>query len=150
MRVKSSGEYVIEVNDNGDTISFDPTDISMRSRLIGSFEKIDALAKTYDQKAAAIDARPDEPLNDFVTRNQRDHAELMDEYYMAARKVLDDFLGEGACQKIFGERNWITMFQDLAEQLEPHLKAMGVNAEKIMAETAKKYAPNLAARRVLE
>ena len=57
IRVQSQGEYIIEVNDCGDTISLDPTDITLTSKLMKSFERIDELTKDYEARAKAIDAR---------------------------------------------------------------------------------------------
>ncbi len=150
IRVQSQGEYIIEVNDCGDTISLDPTDITLTSKLMKSFERIDELTKDYEARAKAIDARPDEPMNEFISKNQFEGTNLINEFYGEARKALDGFLGADACQKIFGDKNWLTMFDDLTVQLEPHLKAIGVNAEKIRTAAAQKYAPNREARRALK
>ena len=150
MRVQSQGEYVIEVNDRGEYISLDPTDITLTSKLMKTFERIDELTKEYEAKAKKIDARPDGPKNEFISKNQYDGTNLINEFYGEARKALDGFLGAGACQKIFGDKNWLTMFDDLTAQLEPHLKAIGINAEKIRMTAVQKYAPNREARRSLK
>ena len=56
------------------------------------------------------------------------------------RSVMDEFLGKDACQKIFGDSNYITMFEDLFEQLEPHFINLKFNAEKLKDEIVNKYA----------
>lgn len=141
IRVKSATLYEIEVNCKGDTISFDPNDITLTSRLMKAFDKIDRLTADYEAKALEIDARPDEPLNEFVTRNQYDGVNLINDMYTEARAALDGFLGVGACQKIFGDANYLTMFDDLKEQLEPHFKAIGISAAKLREGAVAKYAP---------
>lgn len=149
IRVRSKTEYVIEVNDQGETISFDVQDTGLASKLMRTFEKIDALTKEYEDKAKEIDARPDEPYNEYITKNQLDGAKLIEEFYIDARQVMDSFLGEGACQKIFGDKNYFDMFNDLTEQLEPHFKKIGISAEAIRTNAAKKHAPNRAQRRAM-
>ena len=169
IRVKSASEYIIEVNDQGETISFDMQDTGLTSKMMRSFDKIDAISKEYTEKAAEIDAREDEPystveveeLNEetkklekktkvLVTKNQYDGSKLIDDFYSEARSAMDVFLGTGACQKIFGDKNYFSMFNDLMEQLEPHFKKMGINAEKLKKSAALKHAPNRAARRALK
>ena len=55
------------------------------------------------------------------------------------RVAMDAFLGEGACQKIFGDRNYVEMYDDLMEALEPHFEKMKLNTEGISARIKAKY-----------
>ncbi len=163
IRVHSNTEYVIEVNDNGDTISFDTSDIGLTSRLYDTFDQLDKLAREYEVKAAELDAREDKPRSTvevehedgtmehktLITQNQYDGTKMMDDYYRDARAALDIFLGEGACQKIFGDKNYYTMFEDLTQQLKPHFEKMGLSAQKLKANAVKKHSPNRETRRTL-
>jgi len=169
IRVKSASEYTIEVNDQGETICFDMSDTSLTSKVCRMFEKIDCLTEEYKAKEAAVIATPDETYKSIdkeekneetgeteitskalITKNQYEKAKLIDEFYTDARAVMDTFLGAGACQKIFGDKNYLSMFDDLTEQLEPHFKKMGINAEKLKTSAVQKYAPNRATRRALK
>jgi hypothetical protein len=159
IRVKSSSIYTIEVNDEGDTIQFDMTDTGLASKMVKAFDKINELTEEYQNKASEIDARPDEPYRKtdidgeektVITKNQYDGAQMIDELYTKARKALDEFLGENACQKIFGDNNYYSMFEDLTEQLKPHLEKMGLDAQALKAKTVNKYMPNRESRRALK
>lgn len=165
IRLHSKTEYMIDVNDNGDTILFDMADTGLPSRLFKMFESIDKLAAELDAKAKEIGDRPDEPLFStempnsesgesetrvLITKNQHDGVQLIDDFYKQARVAMDLFLGEGACQKIFGDKNYNGMFDDLIEQLEPHFKKMGLEADKLKKSAATKYAPNRQSRRSLK
>lgn len=158
IRVKSGSEYVIEVNDKGDTISFDPSDITMTSKLLRTYEHIDALMNEYKEKAKQLDEKPVEAIYEGeyegkeikITKKDIESEKLTNELFDKTREIMDEFLGDGACQKIFGDKNWFTMFDDLAEQLEPHFKQIGINAQKIRTGAAKKYAPNREIRRVMK
>ena len=165
IRVKSASEYIIEVNDAGETISFDTSDTSLTSRFFDMYEKIDALTKDYEAKAIEIEARPDESLRTMeianektgelenkvvITKNQFDGAKLIESFYAESRTVLDMFLGAGACQKIFGDKNYLNMFDDLFTALEPHFKKMGINAENMKKNVVNKYSPNREQRRSLK
>lgn len=164
IRVKSASEYIIEVNDKGDTISFDMADTSLTSKVCKMFERVEALSKEYEKKAAEIDQRDDKPHSCFdfvgndgeiesktlITQNQYDKVELIDSFYIEARAAVEVLLGVGACQKIFGSKNYFEMFDDLAEQLAPHFEKIGVSYNKLKHSAAQKHAPNRAARRVLK
>ena len=52
---------------------------------------------------------------------------------------MDAFLGAGACQKIFGDRNYVEMYDDLFDQLAPHFEKMKLNSEGITARIKAKY-----------
>jgi len=165
IRVKSEAEYTIEVNDNGDTIVFDLTDTSLASKMVKTFEKINDLTTKYQERAKEIGSQPDVALFDIptnendesgnpikisVTQNQRDGYEMLENLYKESRETLDLFLGKGACQKIFGDKNYYAMFSDLTDQLKPHFEKMGLNAQNIKANAINKYSPNRESRRSLK
>lgn len=139
IRVKSKNEYVIEVNDKGETISFDLTDFRLPAKLLNTYNNLNELTNEYEQKNEELAKREDKDINEFVTQNQMDIIALTEQYYKDARNVLDEFLGEGACQKIFGDKNYMDMFDDLIEQLTPHFNAMGLNFKKMQKGLVKKY-----------
>ena len=55
------------------------------------------------------------------------------------RAAMDCFLGDGACQKIFGDRNYLEMFNDLFDALKPHLEKMEINSQGILERIKAKY-----------
>ena len=56
------------------------------------------------------------------------------------RQIMDDFFGcPGAMQKLFGDANYMDMYDDLFEQVEPHFEAMQLNTETIKERLKKKY-----------
>jgi hypothetical protein len=159
IRVKSSTIYTIEVNDDGDTIEFDISDTGLATKMVKTFDKVNDLIDEYQEKGREIDERPDEPFKTavidgaektLITKNQYDGAQMIDELYSKSRETLDTFLGEGACQKIFGNSNYLSMFEDLSEQLKPHFEKMGLNAQNLKAKTVNKYMPNRESRRTLK
>lgn len=156
IRVHSKTEYVIEVNDRGETISFDLEDTGITSKLFKMYEALDKLKDKYLTQAQELDKRPDEPYKTLdeespidgttvqkvlITKNQYEGTQMIDQFYSDARHALDQFLGDGACQKIFGATNYKTMFEDLLEQLAPEFKKMGINTDLIKASAAKKHGP---------
>ena len=173
IRVKSSTEHRIPIQQETqpgkwetiDYLVFDTTDTSLTTRLFTMYEAIDALTAKAEAEAKAIDARPDEPFKTMpwpnpetgeaeekvlITKNQYDGAQLIDQFYKDARLALDTFLGKGACQKIFGDKNYANMFNDLLEQLQPEFEKMGLNPDAVKHTAAAKHKPNRAQRRALK
>lgn len=156
IRVKSETAYTIEVNDAGETITFDLTDTALASKLFRMFDRVDKITKKYTEQAKTVEGQPDEALFSgevenpdtgnkeervLMTKNQLAGAELTDAFYRESREALDTFLGAGACQKIFGDANYLAMFDDLFTQLQPHFKKMGINTAQIRHRAAEKHRP---------
>ena len=55
------------------------------------------------------------------------------------RNALDCFLGDGGCQKIFGDRNYPSMINDLLEALQPHLEKLDLSYESTSERIKEKY-----------
>ena len=152
IRVESKNKYVIEVNDKGDTISFDLSDFRLPAKLLNVYNNLETLTEKYDEESKTILGREDtiaktvktidkegNEKEENISKNTLDIMALTDKYYTDARVILDEFLGQGACQKIFGDSNYESMFDDLLEQLEPHFKKMGLNYQKLQKGLVNKY-----------
>lgn len=141
LRVEKKDIYTIEVNDDGDTIEFDLLDIGLKIRIIEGIQKLDILKKTMKMKEYAILKRENHP-GKVITKNEEDLIKMYDEGFKEMREIADSFLGKNACQKIFGDRNYIEMFEDLFDALAPHLEKMQLNSEAINKRIIEKYTKN--------
>lgn len=154
IRVESKSKYTIEVNDKGETIEFDLADFRLPAKLLNVYTNLEDLAKRYDEESKKILEREDVVVKKIevldkennlteenLTQNTLDVMALTDKYYSDARTILDEFVGKGACKKIFGDSNYENMFDDLLEQLEPHFKKMGLNYQKLQKGLVNKYMP---------
>jgi hypothetical protein len=139
IRVKSKTEYTIEVNDKGETISFDLADVGLPDKMIKMLNMIETLQGELNTKSMEISSREDKPYNDFISQNEYDSNRLIVDFFQKARDAADEFLGLGACQKIFGDKNYFVMFDDLVEQLEPHFKKMGIKLDQLKQNATDKY-----------
>lgn len=61
--------------------------------------------------------------------------------YERLREILDEFLGKGTCQAIFGDYNDKDLFADFLEGLLPEFEKMGVKIIDIQKNMYRKYAP---------
>lgn len=138
LRVAKKNEYAIEVNDDGETISFNIEDPSLPLRAEKAFDEIKKIESNLKAELLIIDKKEDSK-GDILTRRNRETLEAYDKAFNDMRKAMDQFLGKGACKKIFGDTNYLTMFDDLFEQLTPHFEKMGISATSFIESIKKKY-----------
>ena len=149
IRVQSNTRYIINVNDNGDVISFDLSDTKLPAKLFKMYSEVDRVTKKYEALAEmrknAVSGRKKAGSN-VISEDQYAAANILDAFYTEARAALDLFLGENACQKIFGDDNYYNMFNNLLGQLEPHFKKMGLDTSSMQKLIASKYMPKESGR----
>ena len=138
IRVEKKNIYTIEVNDNGDTIEFDLEDIGLNFKLLKALKEIDRISDYMKKELYIIDKRQD-VKGKYISKNEEDTLRLWDKCFKEMRNAMDLFLGNGACQKIFGDRNYIEMFDDLMDQLKPHLEKMKISYNDIKKRIENKY-----------
>lgn len=142
MRVAKKDVYIIEVNDAGETIEFDLVDISLPVRFNKAFVEVGKSLDWLRGQFALYEKTKSENTGKvgMLTKAEDKLLSSYDKAFKDMRKAMDNFLGKGGCQKVFGDRNYLEMWSDLYEALEPHVKAMGFEAEDIKARIMAKYA----------
>ena len=140
IRIEKKDIYTIEVNDLGETIEFDLVDIELPFKAERALAEVNRIYKDLQAKLVIIEKREDHQLNgEIMTANEKAKLEAHKNAYKEMRVAMDAFLGAGACQKIFGDRNYVEMYDDLFEQLAPHFEKMKLNTEGIAARIKDKY-----------
>lgn len=138
LRVANENKYEIEVNDKGETISFNIDDPSLMLRVEKAYEDINKISNFAKSEMAMISKKEDIP-GKILSKNDRDTLIIYDKMFNDMRRAMDGLLGKGACQKIFGDTNYLTMYDELFEQLIPHFENMGLNAERFIDSIKRKY-----------
>ena len=145
IQIKRNNVYKIDILDDEDktkgTIEFDVEDIGLSFKCLKSLEAIEKLKETARLKEYSILKKQDQP-GDYISKNEEAILNLWQETFNEMRNAMDIFLGDGACTLIFGDRNYPTMFEDLMEQLMPHIDKMGISFENVKDRIAKKYSIN--------
>ena len=142
LRIEKRDIYTIEVNDNGDIIEFDLVDIELPFKCERALSEVDRIQKDLKAKLVIIEKKEDrQQKGKLMTVNEEARLEAYKRAFKEMRVAMDAFLGEGACQKIFGDRNYIEMYDDLFEALAPHMEKMKLNTDGITARIKAKYAP---------
>lgn len=128
--------YILEVNDKGDTIQFDLTDISLPEKILKASEELKNIDEDYKNNILQID-------KEEISKEEkaRKIIEIDKEFSIKARKIFDGFMCEGACQKIFGDANYYGMYIELFDQLEPHFNKMIIKSQKAKQRLVEKYKP---------
>lgn len=129
--------YRLQINDTNDYIEFDLTDISLPERVMNAADNIAKMDIDYQKEKEEI-------AKNITSEEEkvRKLIQLEKEKSLAMRKEFDSFLGEGSCQKIFGNANYYGMYLQLFEALEPHFKKMEIKLKKGKEKLAKKYLNN--------
>ena len=117
IRVKNKDLFRIEVNDKGEFIEFDLSDVSLNFRCYEAIDKIKKLTEEASKKEKELlSVIIKENEEDFDTPAKREYSQLQHETFAKMREAMDGFLGEGACQKIFGDYNHFDMYDLLLEE----------------------------------
>ena len=140
LRIERKDIYTIEVNDKGETIEFDLVDIELPFKCDRAFREIAQIQNALKAKLVIIEKQQDHPIKGgIMTANEEAVITAYRDAFREMRVAMDAFLGEGACQKIFGDRNYLEMYTELAEALDPHLEKMQLNTEGIRNRIKAKY-----------
>jgi len=128
---KSPTIYTIEVNDKGDTITIDLTDIDQMSRFntaYGELEKVQNGIKGIS---------PSTP-EDSPQEIQASTSELINQL-LRGYELIDLMFGEGSVEKIFGGHKTIDGFFQFFEQMTPHIEKARQSLEEVSEGLTKKY-----------
>ena len=127
--------YKLEVNDKGEYIEFDLTDIGLPEKMINAVDKIKSIDKEYVDNVNMLvdDTSLDKELK------ARNILEIEKKYFDDMNKTFDSFLGEGACKKIFGDRKSYGQHMKLLDALQPHFEKMHIKQEKAKRKLADRY-----------
>ena len=140
LRIERKDIYTIEVNDKGETIEFDLVDIELPFKADRAFREVTRIESELAAKLVIIGNKQDHPIKGAsMTANEEARLNAYREAFHGMRVAMDGFLGDGACQKIFGDRNYLEMYTDLAEALAPHMEKMQLNSEGICKRIREKY-----------
>ena len=140
IRVRNKDTYIIEVNDNGDTIEFDITDIELPFRLERAQKMAQDAKKWLKGQQVIISKKQDTAKKgDLMTTKERATLEAYRECFKKMRAAIDEFAGAGASDKIFGDKNYLEMFNDFMEEMQPHFDKMELKGIDIRKKIEEKY-----------
>lgn len=150
IRINTEAQYIVEVNDKGDTISFDPEDIDFIFRHERAYKAVNEAVSNLQAELLLIGKKQDKTdKGELMSRNTKARVLAYKKAFADMRKAYDEFLGEGACDMIFGQKNTLRMFRDLEEALQPVYDKMKENLKSIPEIISNKYGDDTESGEVL-
>ena len=141
---KEEDLYRINIADDGTEIVFDLADIGLPFKCQRAFQKVEKNQQVAMGKVKAIEKRGTDlnaGKNGLFTRLESEILQIYTEMFEKNREIMDEFFGcPGAMQLLFGDSNYMDMYDDLFEQFEPHFEKMHLNVDSIKERLQKKYA----------
>lgn len=131
----------VKVDKNGKEvfIEFDLEDINLPDNYSKCSELIKKSSNVLKMQSTAISKRKDVKGKGIMSKNEEDIQKALREYYKSVENAMDMFLGVGATRKIFGNKRYLTMWDDLNEYLQPILPKLQMNFDSISEQIKKKY-----------
>lgn len=126
--------------DTGEFLEFDMEDVELPLRI----NEADILHKKNMQdlkmKLAILDKKQDKKGKYILSWKEEEKIKIVKEFYDKEMKALDLFLGENGTKKLLNGRNpYLTMYDDIAEYIEPIMPKLKANSEDIVNSIRKKY-----------
>lgn len=126
--------------DTGEFLEFDMEDVSLPLRI----NEADILHKKNIQdlkmKMAILDKKQDKKGKYILSWKEEEKIKLIKDFYNKEMKALDLFLGENGTKKLLNGRNpYLTMYDDIAEYIEPIMPKLKMNSDDIVNSIKKKY-----------
>lgn len=127
-------------NDTGEFLEFDITDINLALNLDECYIKHKKNFEFIKNKIAIIEKRQDFNNKSMLSRNEREKAEAIKEFYEKEEEALDLFLGKGGTKKMLNGRSFnLYTFDQLLDELKPITNMLKNQKETITEEIMKKY-----------
>ena len=126
--------------DTGNYLEFDLEDIDLPLRI----NQADIVHKKNIQdlkmKMAVLEKKQDKKGKYILSWKEEEKVKLIKEFYNREMQTLDMFLGEGGTSKLLnGRKPYMTMYNDIAEYLEPVMPKLKRNSEDIIKGVKEKY-----------
>lgn len=126
--------------DTGEFLEFDMEDVELPLRI----NEADILHKKNMQdlkmKLAILDKKQDKKGKYVLSWKEEEKIKIVKEFYDKEMKALDLFLGENGTKKLLNGRNpYLTMYDDIAEYIEPIMPKLKANSDDIVNSIRKKY-----------
>jgi len=116
--------YKLQLNDSDIVLEFDLLDMNLLSRMLKATENLEHIDEKY-QKLAEENEK-----NTNKIEKIKNQIKLDEQYAKEMRENLDSFLGEGMCQKIFGNKERYGQYNRFMGALAPHFEKMNFDVKK--------------------
>lgn len=152
--VNNSNIYTIDIlNGEGQVyhqLKFNLDDVNLAGKVIDFYNRAQTLIKEITEKQEKIEAKLKSAGVEDITQVSDDKIDsAFDDYkeyydvqiygFEELRNIIDELLGLGTCQKIFGDTNSYTLFDSFINGLVPEFEKMGVKVQNMKKQLYNKY-----------
>lgn len=130
-----------KLDENGKEVclEFDLADIELPLKLNKCEHLIRKAQSNLKAKMVVIDKKEDRKGKMLLSYKEEEKIKALREYYDEMEKAIDLFIGEGGTRKVFGNRRYWEMYEDLIEMLNPFLPKMKISVDSIISRVKNKY-----------
>lgn len=126
----NTGKVTLEVNDSGDTISFN-VDVVFMERFQKLYDHVVTAEKDYEAREAVLD-KDNTTDENGIPSNLAAKIALLKEFCIDCRAQIDTLFGDGTSDKVFGDSLLAEMFAEFLEAVTPFVA-------KVRAQAADKH-----------
>ena len=130
-----------KVDENGKELclEFDLADIELPLKLNKCELMIRNAQNKLKDRIVIINKKEDKKGKMLLSSNEEERIRALKEYYDSMEKAIDLFIGEGGTKKVFGNRRYWEMYEDLSEMLKPFLPKLKLSISDMTDRIKNKY-----------
>lgn len=145
LRLKENNILKVEIQDSegtptGEYLTFDMEDIELPLKYQELIEKHKKNLNYIKIQYQLIDKKQDIKGKKLLSKNEEDKINVLRDFYEKEMEAMDLFLGENGCKKLLnGRKPYFSMFDDIAEMIEPILPHLQKSVTNIEDKIRNKY-----------
>ena len=130
-----------KLDENGKEVylEFDLADIELPLKLNKCELMIRNAQSKLKDRIVIINKKEDKKGKMLLSSNEEERIRALKEYYDSMEKAIDLFIGEGGTKKVFGNRRYWEMYEDLSEMLKPFLPKLKLSINDMTDRIKNKY-----------
>ncbi len=133
------GKAKLDNKGNEVYIEFDLEDINLPDNYNKAYKLVQKAMNTLRDTITITNKKEDVASNGIMTKNQELKMQALKKFYRESEEAMNLFLGPNGVDKIFGKTRYLTMYDDLAEMLEPIIPKIKMNVTNIEKQIKAKY-----------
>lgn len=133
-----------EGNDTGEHLEFDMEDIELPLKINQCEAQHKKNIQDLKMQFAIIDKKEDRKGKYLLSYKEEEKMKALQKFYQREMEAFDLFLGKNGTKKMLnGRQPYFTMYDDIAESLEPIMPKLQARTEDITKKIKEKYSSSI-------
>lgn len=130
-----------KLDENGKEVclEFDLADIELPLKLNKCEYLVRKAREKFRNKSLIINKKQDKKGKMLLSSNEKEKIRALKDYYKDMEEAIDLFIGQGGTKKVFGERRYWDMYEDLSEMLKPFMPKLKLDFDNMTNRIKEKY-----------